>query len=160
MSLAALSVGGAVLGGGTVMNNKGLRTAVVVAGVASALVPVVAAFVQVRPIEWATTVIALVAFVFLIAPHMPIVLTARYEPVSRGKLIGLLVCELIFGVVPAAGLGLFVAGGRGGGLAFALLLFVGGTVLLVVQLVAFGVAVRIVRGPKPSTRVPAHWTWV
>jgi hypothetical protein len=47
-----------------------------------------------------------------------------------------------------------------GGLAFSLLLLIGGIVTLGVQFAAFGVAVRVARGPKASSRVPAHWKWV
>jgi MFS family permease len=96
------------------MDNRGLRTAVILAGVASALAPVVAAFVQLQWIGWEFALMALLAFGILIAPHVQLLVTARYEPLSRGKLIGLLACELVFGLLPAAGLTLFLATAQGG----------------------------------------------
>ena len=139
--------------------DTGLRAAVIGASVASALAPTVSGFVMVIGLDWSFVTITFVAFVALVTPHLPVLLTARYEPVSRRGLIGLLVCVLVFGVLPAAGLCALVAAVGVGG--FAPLILAGyGAVMLAVQLVAFGAAVRVVRGPKPSGRVPAHWTWV
>jgi hypothetical protein len=136
-----------------------LRTAVIVASVTSALIPVAAFFVQVWD-GWSTGVIALAAFIVLLVPHMPVVLTARYEPVSRGKLLGLLVCVLVFGLVPALGLGLFVTVGRDGGLGFAMLLFLGSGIMLLIQLLVFAFAARIARGRTPMRNTPAYFRWV
>jgi hypothetical protein len=67
--------------------------------------------------------------------------------------------RLVFGLVPALGLTalLIFVGGAGYG---ALVLAPCAAATLLLQLVVYGIAVRIVRGPKPSHRVPAPFTWI
>jgi hypothetical protein len=139
--------------------HTGLRVAVIGGSVTSALIPVVASFDKMAWQGLSTVVITLAAFILLLVPHMPVILTARYEPVSRGKLIGLLACMLVFGLVPALGLGLFVLAGGDGGFGFALLLFLGGGIMLLIQLLVFAMAARIARGGVPS-HTPAFFRWV
>jgi hypothetical protein len=140
--------------------STGLRAAVIVTSVTSALIPVVAVFGRGEWDTWSVAVLALAGFIFLLTPQMPVVLTARYEPVSQGKLIGLLLCVLTFGLVPALGLGLFVVAGDGGGLGFALLFFIGTTIVWLIQLLVFAFAARIARGRNAYRHAPAYFRWV
>ena len=138
--------------------HRGLRLAVIGVSLLNAFLPAATGFVTLVWIDWSFALIALVGFVALLTPHATVMITARYEPLSRRGLIGLLACVLVFGLVPALGLTallIFVGVGYG-----ALVLAPCAAATLVLQFVVYGIAARIVRGPKPTVRIPAPLTWI
>jgi hypothetical protein len=139
--------------------HRGLRAAVIGVSLFNALLPAATAFVTLIWIDWSFMLITLVGFIALLTPHAPVMVTARYELVSRRGLLGLLVCVVVFGLLPALGLTalLVLVGGAGYG---ALVLAPCGAAVLLLQLVVYGIAVRVVRGPHPSKRLPAPFTWI
>jgi hypothetical protein len=139
--------------------NTGLRTAIIAAGTLNALLPAAAVLVTLVWVDGSFALVAAGAFVALLTPHAPVMIAARYESVSRRGLISLLACVLVFGFVPAAGLSalLVLVGGVGFG---ALVIVPCAAAVLLFQLFAYGIAVRVVRGPKPTARVPAALRWV
>jgi hypothetical protein len=138
--------------------NTGLRLAVIGVSVVNALLPAVTGFVTLVWLDRSFALVAVGAFVALLTPHAHVMITARYEPVSRRGLIALLACVLVFGLVPDLGLSaLLVAVGVGFGW---LIIAACGAAVLLLQLAAYGVAVRVVRGPRWTVRIPAPLTWV
>ena len=136
-----------------------MRAVIAIVSVVSAVIPVAAVFSRMEWYGWSVGVAALAAFLVMLTPYAPVLITARYQPGGRGKMFGLLVCVLLFGLVPAAGFALFTTAG-GGGLGFALLFLLGGTVLLVTQLVVFAIAARLARGKETLHPKPAFLRWV
>ena len=136
-----------------------LRVAVIGVSLLNALLPAAAGFVMLVWLDWSFALMTLLAFVALLTPHAPVMITAWYEPVSRRGLSGLLACVAVFGLVPAVGLTALVVliGGAGFG---AVVVYACGAAVLLLQFVVYKVAVRIVRGPKPTVRIPAPLTWI
>ena len=137
----------------------GLRTAVIVVGALSALLPAATGVVTLVWIDWSYALVAAWAFVALLTTHAPVMITARYEPVSRRGLVALLVCVLLFGLAPALGLSALLVAVGGAGFGW-LVIATCGAIVLLIQLAAYGIAVWVVRGPKPTARIPAPLRWV
>jgi hypothetical protein len=74
--------------------HRGLRIAVIGVSLLNAFLPAATGFVTLVWIDWSFALIALIGFVALLTPHATVMITARYEPLSRRGLIGLLACVL------------------------------------------------------------------
>jgi hypothetical protein len=139
--------------------HTGLRAAIIVVSVFNALLPAATGFVTLVWIDWSFALAVAVAFIALLTPHATVMITARYEPVSWRGLTVLLACVLVFGLVPAIGLSVLLVTVGGAGFGWMIIAACGAFVLLL-QLVVYHIAVRAVRGPKPTVRIPEPLKWI